>query len=354
MRAMGLVVVLGPLAAQAVAGCSGGWWGGSSTVCTPGTTQACICPSGAQRDQECASDGSRWLSCDCGSGASEASGASGASEASPDRFVLVPAGTFTMGSPEDELGRWDYEDQHEVTLTQDFYLQQTEVTQAQWEALMGNHQDDAGCGGDCPVDDVNWWEALAYANALSAQQGLPACYTLEGCNGVSPGQGMGCSSVSVNAPGRNLYQCAGYRLPTEAEWEYAYRAGTTTAFYNGDIISAYDRDPHMDAIGWYYENSDYEKHPVGQKTPNAWGLYDMAGNVEEWCWDWYGRYPPYAVTDPSGPGSVSGLKRVQRGGSWVGSADRARAASRSYAYPHRRDNFESFSFVGFRLARSAL
>jgi len=345
MRAMSWVFVLGPLAAQAVAGCSGGWWGGSSTVCTPGTTQACICPSGAQRDQECASDGSRWLSCDCGSGASEAS---------PDRFVLVPAGTFTMGSPEDELGRGLYEDQHEVTLTHDFYLQQTEVTKAQWQALMGNNHDDEACGGDCPVNDVNWWEALAYANALSAQQGLPACYTLEGCNGATPGQGMGCSSVSVNAPGRNLYQCAGYRLPTEAEWEYAYRAGTTTAFYNGGITHTIGHDAHMDAIGWYDENSHGGKYSVGQKTPNAWGLYDMAGNVWEWCWDLYGHYPPYAVTDPTGPGSVSGLKRVKRGGSRACSADLARAASRFPAYPDRRDNFESFSVVGFRLARSAL
>ena len=145
--------------------------------------------------------------------------------------------------------------------------------------------------------------------------------------------------------GKGIYLCKGYRLPTEAEWEYAYRAGTTTAFYNGGITNCGSKDPNLDKIGWYNQNSSSMTHPVGKKAPNAWGLYDMAGNVWEWCHDWYAAYPPTSVTDPVG--SSSGSSRVKRGGSYPHSAIDARAAERTSFYPNGR-----FGYNGFRLCRS--
>lgn len=262
------------------------------------------------------------------------------------REVLIPAGTFTMGSPASELGRYADETQHSVTLTRSFYLQTTEVTEGQWAARMGNDPSSDACGADCPVETVNWWEALAYANALSTSEGLAVCYTLEGCSGAAPGEGMACAAVSVNAPGGDPYRCAGYRLPTEAEWEYAYRAGTSTAFYNGDITDTSCGDPKLDLIGWYCGNSGSEKHPVAQKASNAWGLYDMSGNVWEWCWDRLADYPSGSAIDPHGP--EQGSDRVVRGGSWSGDAFVARAAFRYFVDPGGRGDV-----LGFRLARSA-
>ena len=329
------------LAGFALGGCGSDGDGGSGSPCSPGATQACVCAGGAAGGQACAADGSRWLACDCSGGAVIPDGGTtpdgGGGGGSTAGFVRVEPGTFTMGSPSGEPGRDSDEAQHEVTLTRAFYLQATEVTQGQWRALMNNNPSGFNsCGDDCPVETVNWWEAAAYANALSGQEGLPACYALEGCSEVSPGNYMKCGGVSVNAPGGDPYQCAGYRLPTEAEWEYAYRAGTTTAYY----------DPNLDAIAWYGSNSAGTTHLVGEKTPNAWGLYDMAGNVWEWCWDWYGDYPLSGVTNPTGSGSVS--FRVYRGGSWYFDADGARAAGRGNYHPDFR-----YSYLGFRLARSA-
>ena len=342
MRSTGWFLVSSALAALALAGCGDGGEAGSSSGCTPGATQACVCAGGAAGGQACAADGSRWLACDCTGGAVIPDGGTtpdgGGGGGSTDGFVRVEPGTFTMGSPSGEPGRDSDEAQHEVTLTRAFYLQATEVTQGQWRALMNNNPSAFNsCGDDCPVETVNWWEAAAYANALSAEEGLPACYTLEGCSEVSPGNHMECSAVSVNAPGGDPYLCTGYRLPTEAEWEYAYRAGTTTAYY----------DPNVDAIGWLDSNSGGTTHPVGEKTSNAWGLYDMAGNVWEWCWDWYGAYPSSGVTNPTGSGS--GSARVDRGGSWSNVAGRARAANRDFGFPGDR-----YGSLGFRLARSAL
>ena len=228
-------------------------------------------------------------------------------------FNLIPAGTFTMGSPDTEMGSYDRErPQHEVTLSQDFYIMTTEVTQAQWEAVMGSNPSYFdSCGGDCPVETVSWNDIQEFITTLNA---------LEGGN---------------------------YRLPTETEWEYAARAGTTTAFYNGDITQEYSDpiDPNLDAIGWYWGNSGYTTHPVAQKQPNAWGLFDMSGNVWEWVQDWYGNYPENAVTDPVGPETAS--SRVIRGGSWHRYPQDCRSAYRGNVGPtHRNRN------VGFRLALS--
>jgi formylglycine-generating enzyme required for sulfatase activity len=225
-------------------------------------------------------------------------------------FILLPAGAFTMGSPSDELGRDSNEGpQHQVTLTQPFYIQQTEVTQAQWETVMGSNPSRfEGCP-TCPVEKVCWNDAQDFI-------------------------------VQMNLRGEGTYS-----LPTEAQWEYAARAGSTTAYYNGGIIeTGIGYDPNLNAIGWYAYNSDSETHPVAQKAPNDWGLYDMSGNVWEWCQDRYGEYSSSAVTDPTGPSS--GSSRVMRGGSWFNYATDCRSAFRNAFFPSYPDSRE-----GFRLTR---
>ena len=223
-----------------------------------------------------------------------------------------------------------------MTITRSFYAQTHEVTQAEWQALMDNNPsyfsgDGADCGSDCPVEYVNWYEALAYANALSTLEGLQECYELSGCTNT-PDDDMECTDVSWD------FDCLGYRLPTEAEWEYTIRADTTTAYYNGDDL--------VENIAWYTDNSNNTTHPVGEKEANLWGLYDMSGNVREWCWDLYESYDSSPVTDPIGPDSGSS-SRVLRGGSWGGSVSNARSARRSFSDPGlcNRNN-------GFRLVSS--
>jgi len=227
-------------------------------------------------------------------------------------FNLIPAGTFMMGSPEDELGRSDYFDEtlHQVTLTQSYYMQTTEVTQGQWKAVMGSNPSYfSECGDNCPIETVSWDDAQEFITKMNQR-----------------GEGT-------------------YRLPTEAEWEYAARAGSTTAFANGGITDIGCGDPNLDAIGWYCGNANRTTHPVMQKQANAYGLSDMSGNVWEWCQDCHGNYPTGSVTDPTG--SSSGSARVIRGGSWFSHAGRCRSADRSGSWPGYRDHD-----LGFRLASS--
>jgi formylglycine-generating enzyme required for sulfatase activity len=247
--------------------------------------------------------------------------------------------TFMRGSPTDEPGRDSGENQHIVTLTRGFWLKETEVTQGEWQAVMGNNPSlFTSCGTNCPVERVSWWDAVAYCNALSTAQSLTSCYTLSGCSGTPGVAGYICSSVTQAA------SCTGYRLPTEAEWEYAYRAGTTTAFYNGPITQL-NTDPNLELIGWYGANSGSQTKPVAGKTANAWGLHDMSGNVWEWTWDWHGDYASTPQSDPSGPSS--GSARVVRGGAWNIIAQYCRAAQRNDYFPTLSDRR-----VGFRPARS--
>ena len=238
-------------------------------------------------------------------------------------FVRIAPGTFTMGSPKSERGRWRTDrDEHQVTITRGFMLQKTPVTQAQYETLMGkNPSKFKKCGPTCPVERVTWFDAIAYANAKSKQAGLPPCY----------------SAAGKVIDGNSIYGCKGYRLPTDAEWEYAVRAGTKEPRYG-----------KIDEIAWYKRNSKRTTHPVGQKKPNSFGLYDMLGQVFEWCNDRADRRAKYQAgptTDPEGP--KTGRDHVRRGGSFDGDARQLRAARRFIFLPKVK-----FVTSGFRLART--
>jgi len=229
------------------------------------------------------------------------------------KFVYIPPGAFTMGSRLQERGRDLDETLYRVTLTKGFYMGVTEVTQRQWKAVMGKNPSGLKkCGDDCPVEEVSWDDVQEFIQALKQLEGTGK-----------------------------------YRLPTEAEWEYACRAGSTTAFASGTISQVgCSYDPNLDAMGWYCGNSGEEPHPVASKKPNAWGLYDMHGNVGEWCQDRYGAYPSDPVTNPTG--ASRGSIQLIRGGNWWGFAKRCRSANRDQAFASRRS-----TTVGFRLVREA-
>ena len=200
----------------------------------------------------------------------------------------VPGGTFTMGSPATERNRGSDETQHQVTLTKSYFIGKTAVTQAQWQAVMGSNPSYfSSCGGNCPVEHVSW-------NDIAGSGGF-----LEKLNAA-----LGLSGASA------------FRLPTEAEWERAARGDTTTRFSFGDALDCDDQCGSCSAASWVWwcADSGNATHTAGQKQPNAYGLYDMHGNIREWVQDWDGAYPTSAVTDPAGP--ASGGSRVVRGGSW--------------------------------------
>ena len=225
----------------------------------------------------------------------------------PTGFVWIVPGTFVMGSPVSEDGRDSSEVIHTVTLTQGFWMSDHETTQREYQLVMESNPSNWK-GESLPVEKVSWSDAVAYCQKLTERE---------------------------RAAGRITAQQA-YRLPTEAEWEYAARAGTAGARYR-----------ELDAIAWHGGNSGSETHAVKQKTANIWGLHDMIGNVWEWCSDWSGDYPTGSVTDPTGPSS--GSFRVDRGGCCCGDARFARSAGRSGDLPGGR-----YYYLGFRPALSSV
>jgi len=247
--------------------------------------------------------------------------------ASGIEFVTVCGGTFDMGcTPGQSSCDSDESPVRTTTLTRDYYMSRTEVTQGQFAAVMGYSPSYfASCGSSCPVEDVSWHEAAYFANAVSTAAGLATCYT---CSGSG-------SSVTCSAPS-SVYSCAGYRLPTEAEWEGAARCGEDLLYAGSNTINA---------VAWWRGNS-VGTWPVALLAPNACGLYDMSGNVWEWTNDWYGAYGGGAATDPTGP--ASGSHRVIRGGSWSIDPQYARVANRDNASPDFRNDI-----LGVRLLRTA-
>ena len=241
----------------------------------------------------------------------------------PEGFILVRGGEFTMGSPADEPGRGSDEIPTRTSVAP-FLMQRREVTQGQWQQLMGNNPSHfATCGAECPVEQVSAYDAMAYANALSARHGLAPCYSLEGCTAAPGEEAFTCADVSFVG-----LHCPGYRLPTETEWAFAARAGSEHRSGGGD--------ESPDDRAWHAGNAGEGPHAVGTKAANPWHLHDLLGNVAEWCWVW-----PTDDRAGFGPGSV----RV-RGGSWQTPAEALRVAARTRAEPQSRT-----ADLGFRLVR---
>jgi len=248
-----------------------------------------------------------------------------------------------------------------VKLTQGFYMSKYQITQKQWEDVMGTTIDDQeattswglyGKGVNHPMYYVNWYEAIVFCNKLSIEEGFSPAYEIQKesdttvwSTNPADWDAVPTSSNSRWNAVRIVASSTGYRLPTEAQWEYACRAGAT-----GDYGLSEDKVNEINSTtlgnyAWYSDNSDGKTHAVRGKKPNAWGLYDMHGNVWEWCWDWHGTYvdsPP----NENPLGASSGSLRVVRGGSWYDSAVYLRSAIRSYVFPYGRDND-----FGFRLVR---
>jgi formylglycine-generating enzyme len=243
---------------------------------------------------------------------------------------VVPTGTFTMGSPATEEGRDGDERQHRVVIHTAFAISVTEVTQAQYQRVMGTNPSIFRGQGERPIENVSWFEAIEYCNRLSDLEGLERCYEMDGDDVTWP-KGVACT---------------GYRLPTEAEWEYAARADSAFVYAGGD---------DLERVAWHKGNAGSTTHRVAGHEPNGWGLYDMSGNVWEWVWDRYADYVDdgsEAGSDPTAPeaaptGPKSGSHRVDRGGSFGAPAASLRPADRGRAEPFTRREH-----LGFRLARS--
>ena len=238
----------------------------------------------------------------------------------PENFVLIKGGSFQMGSPQSEAWRSADETQHSVTVS-DFYMSKYELTQKEYEEITGNNPSNFK-GDNLPVENISWLDAIAYCNAKSEQDGFTPVYTIDG------------QTVSWDRSAN------GYRLPTEAEWEYACRAGTTTPFYIENSPSAeeanyYGHYPYEIENNYFSQGNlqvqpgEYRQTtvPVDSFSENPYGLYNMHGNVSEWVWDYYGEYPTEEQSDPTGPDS--GTLRVYRGGGWNDFAKNMRSAYRA-------------------------
>ena len=267
----------------------------------------------------------------------------------PKDFVLIPAGTFQMGS---EKGYDNTKPVHQVTITKPFYMGKYEVTQAEYEKYCSYGDDSPsssyGDGDNYPAYYVSWYDALVYCNKRSMAEGLTPCYSI---SGSTDPEKWGTVPTSSNNTWNDAVICNwnanGYRLPTEAEWEYAARAGDNTV-----ASLTYSGTSDVNKLGdyaWYPSNLNKATHKVGTKLPNAFGLYDMSGNVSEWCWNRYKNSYDTKTEGGSDPTGVSsGSYRVFRGGSWYGLSEFCTVSYRDDSGPHG-----SLSYLGFRVVRAS-
>jgi len=264
-------------------------------------------------------------------------------------MVHIKGGEFNMGcAPEWKNCEADELPAHKVKVS-DFYIGRYEVTQKQWREIMGTaarehwyeEKPSFGEGDNYPMYYVNWYEAVEFCNKLSELTGRKPVYRIDKTMKDPNNEGVWEDRIGKKWIVTVISGANGYRLPTEAEWEYAARGGAKSKGYK------YSGSNNLDDVAWYWDNSARCTHEAGSKQPNELGIYDMSGNVWEWCWDWYGPYSDNAQTDPIG--AASGFCRVIRGGAWNSSGRSARSASRCQTGP------DSWSHdIGFRLARSGL
>ncbi len=347
---------------------SGGWHlSGDGVTCTQdlcdpdpcnmrGECQAedgsCICETrfSGEQCESCADSELIWPNCY-------------AEEELTDDFAMIGRGKFTMGSPADEPFRaeytYDVELLHHVTLTRDFEISQYETTQSEYASLTGwNPSINTSCGSDCPVEGLTWYDMAAYLNRMSIEAGLPTCYefsnvtciddTFVGSDYMSchnnPTNGIFTATLTLNGIS-SVYDCLGYRFPTDAEWEYAARAGTQTSFYGGMIDQEWCEEDSLDPYAWYCGNAENQMHPVGQLEPNSWELYDMIGNASEAVWNQWFEGAPVDAIDPE---NGTSFNRIVRGGAFSSGSQDCRSASRTSTQPPQYSN----NTIGFRAARS--
>ena len=264
----------------------------------------------------------------------------------PEDFVLIPAGTFQMGS---EKGFSDNKPVHQVTITKDFYMGKYEVTQAEYEKYCsyGSSSSSYGDGDNYPAYYVSWYDALVYCNKRSMAEGLTPCYSISGNTDPSKWGTVPTSSDSTWNAVVCDWNANGYRLPTEAEWEYAARAGDNTV--SSLTYAGTNSSSKLGEYAWYDDNSSDKTHPVGTKKSNAFGLYDMSGNVREWCWNWYTSSYNTGTEGGSDPtGTSAGSGRVYRGGGWNSLSGGCAVSCRYGDGTYIRNNY-----LGIRVVRAS-
>ena len=262
----------------------------------------------------------------------------------PKGFVFVEGGTFQMGDHFAEGNNHELP-VHTVTVS-DFYMGKYEVTQAEWSQYMPaeSWSSTHGVGDTYPAYYVNWYKTIKFCNLRSMAEGLTPCYTINSSTDPADWGAVPTSNDATWDAAICNWSANGYRLPSEAEWEYAARGG----LHHGDNFrySGCHEQSDLTNYAWYSANSDFSTHPVGTKLPNQLGLYDMSGNLWEWCWDWYGSYTSDSVTNPYGP--TTGSRRVSRGGGW----DWYSPAVLRVAYRFDYTPYYSYADHGFRLSRT--